>query len=410
MRVIKALNGGHFFTNFSMAQSRKSGDRKRRRSGDSVGATPQAKRRRTLTATKRVKKEKRKTDDEAVCKPLYQKRSRVLTGRRAKVSRSFKNKVHTALEKNMIRGRYMSINTQQIFHPQTANNSQVLNYLQSANPTNREIGHFGYAAILDAASILWRNKTPALNQVITSADNFNNRTTKVFCFDSKVVYQMRNNTQRRLHIRLYEVIPRSDILAGDPIGIWEATLLFQGPANQGSNANGFSPNALYASPTILPDWNKQFQSKVTKITLDPGQECEYVLQGPQNYMYDLAKAWNGSTYYAIQKHMKYVFLVSNVDLVDATAAENATNLGAGRLITNDAKLGSLIVESVHKFHLGMPEQAGFEYPGTVVGATQQPLNWRQYSYATNNFSVVPVGYDRVNRMDDEVNDLEQVQT
>lgn len=352
-----------------------------------------------------VKKEIRRTDDEAQCVPKFKKKMKVVTGRRATVSRAFKNKVHSAMEKNMIRGRFMGINTQQIFHPQTANNAQEINYLNSYNSANRVIQHFDYAKILDAASVLWNDKTMALNPLITDAGNFSNRSTKIFCFDAKVVYHMKNNGQRRLHIRLYEVAPKADILAGDPVGIWGATLTFQGPANNGSNANGFSPNALYASPTILPDWNKQYKSKVTKITLDPGQECEYVLQGPQNYMYDTAKAWNGSTYYAQQKHGKYVFLVSNVDLVDVSEEPLANNLGAGRLITNDVKFGTLIVESVHKYHLGMPEQAGFQYPASTAAGVDQPNNWRQYSYANNNFTPVPIGYARVNRMDDEVVNL-----
>lgn len=361
---------------------------------------------RTVNAKRKkyVKKEKRRTDDEAVCVPKYRKKMPLVTGRRAVVSRSFKNKVHTAMEKNMIRGRFMGISTQQIIYPQSANNSQIITYLNSYNAANRTIAHFDFAKILDAASVLWNDKTMALNPLITDAGNFSPRSCKIFCFDAKVVYQMKNNGQRRLHMRLYEVAPKADILAGDPVGIWDTTLTFQGPSNSGSNANGFSANALYASPTILPDWTKQYRSKVTKITLDPGQECEFVLQGPQNYMYDTAKAWNGETYYAQQKHSKFLFLVSNVDLVNVSSAAG-TNLGAGRLITNDNKLGGLIVESVHKYHLGMPEQTGFQYPASTAAGVDQPANWRQYSYATNNFTEVPVGYDTVYRMDDEVVNL-----
>jgi hypothetical protein len=228
---------------------------------------------------------------------------------------------------------------------------------------------------------LWNEK--GFNQFVKTigdAYNFFNQKLKVKVVSSSMTYNMRNNSQRTMFMKIVECQPKSNQVAGDPIGTWAAALGAQA-ANQGPNQNSINVNEIHTMPTMLPDFQRLYTTKVTNVTFLPGQSHTHRVEGPKDVLYDFQKFWNGATLQGT-KHSKHVFFIVMDDLVTTTLG------GFGRYVSSFGPVTyGIVVEGVSRYTLEMPEQAGFIMPAAFVAGAPQTNTQRQFSYAIKSYPV-----------------------
>lgn len=305
-------------------------------------------------------------------------KSRKSMKKKVKVSRKLRDKIKKVIANKAIIGKFQETAWGGIRVAATISNKQNVGYVGLLGSDIDPL--FSPARVLDAASCLWNEK--AFNQTVkTLGDvrNFDAKKIKVRIVSSSMTYNMRNNSQRTYLMKVVECSPKSNQVAGDPIGIWAASLGFQA-AGQGPNQNSIDVNEIHTLPTMLPDFQRLFNTKVTNLTLLPGQSHTHRVDGPKDVLYDFQKFWNGATPNTV-KHAKHVFFIVMDDLVTTTLG------GYGRYVSafGPATYG-IVFEGVSRYTLEMPEQVGFIQPVAVPG-NPEPLGQRQFSYAIKSYPI-----------------------
>lgn len=289
-----------------------------------------------------------------------------------KVSTNLRKKIKKVLEHAKIPGYLQETAYQKLSFDNTTTQRQVVQY---DNTTGTLVdAFFSPGRILDAASVLWNNKTILqAPKLIADTGNFDNKGIKVYIKNAYTKQEFRNNTQRIMTLQIVEFSAKSNQVAGDPLGVWQAALLFQ-TAAQGANQNGYVKEALHAMPTILPDFNRLFSTRVTKIVLQPGGQYNHFIQGPKDVLYDYQKMWNGNTFQNNNKNAVYCSYIYYPDVI------NTTTNGVGRVGGTPAgtEFLGITVETTHCYHMAMPEQTGFVVAATA-GQTES-LKQRQFSH------------------------------
>lgn len=280
--------------------------------------------------------------------------------RSARPSKKFAAKVKVALAQTMPTGDYKFI-TQEAVTLDPNPNIQSVFYLGANTLTTPKC--FEPERVMNAASACFNNATPLVNPTVVSAGSFSSANIKILMKRSKITYTMANQTQRTLNIRLVTCAPKQIQNTAYPITQWNNALTQE--VTDGINLSGINNGYLYTGPSSCAAFNKWYSTSTKTVVLEPGQVYQYTMKGPENFMYEFEKFFNGLTYQQIQKMARFVIAIVTPDLTSSTAVvHQAAHAGF------PATSGMLAVEAFHHYELAMPEQTGFVYPVVVAGQSQ----------------------------------------
>jgi len=254
--------------------------------------------------------------------------------------------------------------------------------------------------VLDAASVLFNGK--AFNGAKSGANTgqFDAKTTTVDVVKQWVDFEIKNNTARRITIKLWSWQYKGNLRGtADFTGYWDAALNEEGAAADGRlNCYGVTKTMIGVSPKLSPRMRDMYKIEEKVINLEAGKTCYHSLQGYRG-IYDFSKFWDGVNFNNYTKHNMGVCMAFYVDVVATTTGGNST---ATR--STDLTLASpfgLLVETTTNYVIRMPEQAGFQITAAAAGTYQTLKDRRQYPYAIK-FNVGPTGViGSVNEIDDE---------
>lgn len=255
--------------------------------------------------------------------------------------------------------------------------------------------YFSPAQILNAASILWNGKSvPVVNPApnIADAGNFNPTTFKCFIKKTWATTVFKNNSQRRIYMKIYHSKSHSDQNQIAPLDDWIQSLSFLTVAAPSvtfsSNPLSTTPFTLHADPRSVDQWKRQWSTECTKVVLEPGQTYDDVISGPSNVMMDLAKFYVSSIYTQINKQCRFSMVAWHYDVCGSLLG------GAGRIAPASGETGvpGLVWETNAYYNLELPSVAGFVTPiAAAPPTTAQPLTERRTSYSVYNYGSGAVG-------------------
>lgn len=326
--------------------------------------------------------------------------------------------------------------------PATSNSQyiwQTMFFADAAGVATYDIGTdfrlFSAPRILDAASILWNNKTPALNYTVggnnftafvdaTGTPALGSRTgggPQIMVKSSKATFLLKNNSQRTHYLKMLVCKAKRKGTTVSPLNSWAAGMTLEsadtvnatqfnnqiimfGPTATGS---GLEPPFPYTVIGAMPNMSKAFRSdwkyETVEMCIEPGQTVTQVVHGPRQQEYDWSDmyvaAQNASTF-AHPKFDRWVMFVGNLDLVNDTTGRVGHHFGVAGA-TDDKRL--IAVEMTLDYVLAMPEETGFiGNTGVAVGNTMQTLNARKPKIALLNYTnSINSAYTDVVRIDDE---------
>ncbi|QCX35050.1 capsid protein [Ninurtavirus muliumi] len=293
-----------------------------------------------------------------------------------KVSKNLKQKIQKVIEKGHAHGSYKEFYYTNVLNNVT--NGQVVKPLLNFT-SDAILGiHFDPVRVLNAASILWHNKTTGAGiktPAVTDVGNFDTNGLTILARDLHTRVTLRNNSQRVYICKIYECAPKSVIdppAAADAPTFWTSALAqeFVSPFGSIASVNPLnnSVNQLYMTPQQCKQFNQQFASQVTNVTIEPGQSYVYFMQGPQNMVYDYTKFYQQAIFANLQKMTRHLFIVAHNDLITYTdtGIVGGGNPGVARLREAAAFVGAgLAVEVENVYKLGMPKKTG-GYIGAAI--------------------------------------------
>lgn len=293
--------------------------------------------------------------------------------------------------------------------------------------------------IMDAASILWNNKT-IRRDYSDSAGNFvmvtdlgtgapatitralpNSQGTRVHIVDSYVKFEIRNCSQRAMRVWAYHFVPKTQHPDALPID----TMLLSIRQFEQDNTNNKTirtfpfagttqEDALMNDPQfplrLLDGFNTTYKWERKDMLIAPGETCLHYVRGPKNYDLDFSKLYEGGndkTAFLSKMSVAVTFCTQPDILYTPTGSNATTAAGVGRwipgtpLIAN--KIGDPIaIEMVETFKLTMPENSGFFQQAVTAGAAKV-LSLRRKQYAFANFTNQELEVDIAYTREDEEN-------
>nr|WAE42740.1 MAG: capsid protein [Cressdnaviricota sp.] len=337
----------------------------------------------------------------AVIKPKSGKKVAIKKKHVPKVSKKFKEMVHRANEPELVRGTH-------VYHYPTGgfalNSGDLANNQQAMWPgTNLGLDQGGYSFTVDyfmkCASILFNGALTTVNASnwTPSATNvsLDPTVTKFYIRNSWSSYEIKNNTQRIITLRVFEVAPKAPqpfncASTGTPGGVKNVAGVMTGTADalgfadpltmyQKAIADDFVNGSLYSTciPTVTgsnsglaaitstildtgvgisPSFKNNFKvGMLREFKLEPGQEAKFRVEGPNQMEFDSAKYWRESFLNSLQKWSRGIIFTLKLDVVSGESA-TPTFQAPGRwtLFTNDDAIG---VERKDFCMIDMPESA-----------------------------------------------------
>jgi len=345
-----------------------------------------------------VKRQLDKGDGTNVVATYQRKKGRSVGGegrskKKIKVSKILRQKIQKVMDKDQCQGWYKEIACVSDPIP-LLDNLQSVAYLHPVSPGN-EVAPFSPVTVLNAASVLWNGLNPSsFGGSGSDGGNFFKDTLKLHLVESNIVYNIKNNTARGIHIKIYDCSPKSaagqnDDFAFDPIQYWTGSLVNQIPSGDDTGSNPLSNtiNTLGNSPKMCQAFTKMFAVDETIVYLEAGKEYYHRVRGTKDMLYDYAKYFMGGQFSNFQKMGKYSFICAYVDLVAQTGT--AGDQSVGRVTTVDVDAGyGILCEASAFYRVRVPEQAGLKIPTLPVAGQNIGLNNRRNAYAIKNFSEV----------------------
>lgn len=141
---------------------------------------------------------------------------------------------------------------------------------------------------------------------------------------------------------------------GPPSVCWSRALLNEKTAGT-ELSTSLDPTYLHLSPKECPDFNRQYDSELTEIVLEPGQTYMYKVSGPSDYWWSFEKHVRGGVIMNVQPYMRSVMSVIRM----GQAKNVANQLETGRFADPKAVLS---LERTYGAVIGMPETTGFKFP------------------------------------------------
>jgi len=310
--------------------------------------------------------------------------------RHIKVSPVFAKKVKEVLENKELKGVFSE--------RQFGSFAQQFPGGQSVNSDNLVPNSDGYMfdpnRILDAASVLWNGKTPAVTHALTSS-SFSQQNFKVNVVDSYSDFTFKNNTKHTWTFNMYELLARSNreqAVIGSPTAYWAGCI--QADRNNGLSLNGnnyyagfgtYLQTTIGAKPGMTQSWSTVFKSTHNVVVIEPGQTYNHRVQGPKNTMYDFSKFYVRDVFNNLAAGKTMALMV--VAYPDITSTNTGSGGGVGRYPHGDFNIGDYIcVERYDHYTLSVPEQAGFTFGSSTAPGVVQPLNHRKKVYCHNIYN------------------------
>lgn len=318
--------------------------------------------------------------------------------RPVKVSRMLRKKIMKVLDNDRVVGRYTHVSYYQITPGKpfsgAFDDQQTVEYFgmytsqlpAGAGGSNRILFSpmwvlYSVGRLLQSNQVTKANGYPIVYSDIANITNtkyLNFYTARVKVLKQSAIYRMRNNTGRVVTCKVYCLSPKTVDSSFGNVGynckdVWNNNLDIQDNIDADGNIKGENPTSvkletLYANPKQSQGFRAHYKVEETIVTLEPGKEYVYKVDGPA-MEYDFAKFWLNNGFYDKQKFTKTVLFVCYNDLV-------RTSLGVTGRYTdqsvNDPQ--SILIEQTCFIKYAIPDQAGFMIPGTLTTGTQQTLN------------------------------------
>jgi len=270
-----------------------------------------------------------------------------------------------------------------------ANEQIVANVPHTVAPPNvgmivdSQAGHlFGPTSFLDAASILWNNKTPSQTKTIGDTNNFDKETAKIHVKASWAICKVKNHTQRLVNLTFVILDPKSkQATTNGPVSTWTNSLTNDsttGPT--GTNVLDNSIFTLYNLPGINPSMRANYRISREKVKLEPGQEYNYTVNGPNNVDVNMKNYYRNGTYQNVSSNLsRYLIVIAYPDMVpDGNGQTLRPSTSGASTLT-----AGVCIETSLYYNLTMPDTAGFETLG--VPPNVQQLAMRRPAYAIRNY-------------------------
>lgn len=294
------------------------------------------------------------------------------------VTKSFQRKVRKALVEYRAHGNYKKIHYARITPP--TDDVQV----------NEDFGlFFNPLRLLEATSVLFDGATP-VEIPIESSNTFDSAPTcKLHVIDSYATFVFKNMSQRTYHLVIRENKPKSrTTTTNTAYQDWRRGLIQENAVGQNPQNN--TPETLFMTPRICPQFNEHWSTNETKITLGPGEQFLWKLQGPNETIIDFAKLLQRTTdatgpgyLNSLKPFCRNVLVTAMLDLVQDSSGKT------GRYASDLATFtGGIAVEYVEHFKLECPEEVGAVEP---LIANPVNLNRRRFVNVTKVFSSAQVG-------------------
>lgn len=336
---------------------------------------------------------------------------------KVKLPYGFKQKVNKALESEQVNGTWKQVSFGTLPIVNFPINQQAVGGLGAFTGDWNQGWAFDPEDWLHFASVLWNDKLDSkiarswdstdnlgIIEPVTTVpqdtlvDNNGPQTyyqlnTKLTIKNSHETYKMKNNSQRTITMALFLCAPKMRGLKdstvsgpldapafvatsagtsyiGNPGQQWAASMIKQKSSNILVGTAG--PNTLFMNPKSNPDFNATYKTDVTYVTLEPGQEYEYFIQGPQDFTFNFKDLFHSGDsaqtpfYNGITPWMRYPLITLHLDLVsDGTIGGRLPSAGLA------AQSQSLTIERTIKAFLVMPEIVGnkLSFITAVAGAT-----------------------------------------
>jgi len=337
------------------------------------------------------------------------KKLKVNGRKKLKVSRKMYQAVKQVMAAEQVKGRLKRTIVSPLWYGGNAevgggtiSNKQKVSYLKQNQA-------FQLQEFQDAVAVLFGNKTMA--EVPTGSSVFiDHRNLKVNIHNSyqKILYK--NNSQRQYTIKVFIVAPRRKDNALEPKGDWNSQLVNNAPSavfdpadtSVARNTVAMTYETFGAMPTRLDGWNANWKCEIQTLILQPGQQQTVYVQGPKNITLDMEKQYQGTVAQANWMHTRWVMNIFYADLVATSAGAIGRYAEAGQPVGGAFDGNGVLVETEYHYRIGMPEQAGFVYPGTTTGV--QGLGKRRNVYAEATYYDAQSGGTIV-RVDDEAPDV-----
>lgn len=192
------------------------------------------------------------------------------------------------------------------------------------------------------------------------------------------VYKIKNNSQRTVHMKVFLCAPKTANtespgiispddgganvamvpLLGNPGQVWSRGLADL--VRQGVNLSGTTSSTLYQSPLLCPLFKKYYNCNETTFIIEPGQTCEYKVEGPSDLKCDVSNCFTDKYLLNLQKFSRIPMFVSYLDL-----SYGLTNKFPARGGGVD---GELSFERVKYSSFEMPEGVGANINFPTVGS------------------------------------------
>lgn len=280
--------------------------------------------------------------------------------------------------------------------------------------------YFTPLKILNAASVLFNQKTPARDPTVVTG-NFSLSTTvasgapnvgsttfpttgplTVRVINSYAVWRMKNVTQRTVIVKVYNCVPKLKFCQSGPLSVLYGTnenvdsstvrrMMTGTPIPAGGTQSTAIITHPMFEPKMLPAFNQAYKYSCTVMVIKPGEECTHSIQGPKNYTLDYAKfSAQGDDEVGSFYKDTTVATMCSVEL-DSTVVASATNANGGPYSNETASLTALMtnfvsIEVDEVYKLTCPKNGGFITQNLAAGGVQT-LNLKADRIIMANFNL-----------------------
>lgn len=318
-------------------------------------------------------------------RPKVLKRTSRPRRKTTRVSRPLRRKIKKVID---------STNPNGYFHEISVSSTTLLQNQQRVFEPNQQTTdfqagwHFTPSQFLNAASVLWNNKSITANIGINDSNNFNNETLQVYVKNSWYVCRIKNNSQHTVTVTPIVCQPKK--IVGDTASVsWAAELANQLVIPTGENPGSNTINHLYIHPKFSSGMNRYWKFTTSKIVLEPGQEYRYTCQGPSEKMLKFANYWDGNIFKNNQPFASNIMFLIHGDLQSDANADPVRSVNSG--------VGAILFENSHHYSLEMPEQTGWHESGALPAVVASDLRRR----ATIFFNHTPDPVGAVTQIDED---------
>lgn len=350
------------------------GPRGARRAGAIVARNlPKMKRKATTTAGTRRRKSAKTFSKKRKVKQVTRRKVKAAKLKRT-TAKAVKNIVEKAISKDNPTGHYYKSYGGMSLFPGTAQNKNRVSadvfteYNAAAGQVvlNR-LAYFTPQSLIDAASVLFNNKTLGVETYATTAGNFSDVDLKFNVQYASAKTTFKNQTNADLEFVFMEV--RAKDLENDQfLADWEASMTSSNMNQIGTYATASHQNV---HPSQIPSLMKRYKVDSVKKILRPGESHVMFQTLAKNFDFQSSDYYDGST---LQKYGKMsVQVIYSYNSVFTAYEDNISAVGdvtrAGRMLTvsgtNAANIQGIVIDVHEKYIIDCPALTSLTYKKDV---------------------------------------------